>query len=64
MLADAFSGYMTALANSGYKLGSTTPPTAAQMAALVQATKVFNTSKLKAAEKNLQAWANANCKAP
>jgi len=63
-LADAFSGYMTALSNSGYKLGSTTPPTAAQMAALAQATKVFGTSKLKAAEQHLQAWAKANCKAP
>jgi hypothetical protein len=61
-LADAFSGYMTALSNSGYKLGSTTPPTAAQMAALVHATKVFSTSKLKTAEKHLQAWTHANCK--
>jgi hypothetical protein len=63
-LADAFSGYMTALSSSGYKIGSTTPPTAAQMAALVQATKVFTTSKLKTAEKHLRAWTNANCKAP
>lgn len=63
-LADAFSGYMTALENSGYKIGSTTPPTAAQIATLAQAAKAFATPKLKAAEKNLRAWGNANCKAP
>jgi cytochrome c556 len=60
--ATAFSGYLQALQQSGYKLGSSTPPTASQMAAIVQATKAFDTSKLKAAEKHLQSWASANCK--
>lgn len=59
--ASAFSGYLTALQNSGYKLGSTTQPTAAQLAALVSAAKVFNTAKLKSASQHLQAWAAANC---
>jgi hypothetical protein len=59
--ATAFSGYLQALQKSGYKLGSTTVPTAAQMAALVQATKAFDTPKLKAAEKHLQSWAKASC---
>ena len=36
--ATAFSGYLQALQHSGYTLGSNKVPTAAQMAALVQAT--------------------------
>ncbi len=62
--ATAFSGYLSALEKAGYKPGSssTTPPSAAQMAALVSAAKVFNTTKLKAAETHLQAWAAQNCK--
>lgn len=60
--ATAFSSYVTALQNSGYKLGSTTPPTSSQLAALVQAAKVFNTAKVKTAEHHLSAWAAQNCK--
>lgn len=62
--ATAFSGYLSALEKAGYKPGSTatTPPSAAQMAALVSAAKVFNTAKLKAAETHLQTWAAQNCK--
>ena len=60
--ATAFSSYMQALQNSGYKLGSTTPPTAAQLAALATAAKVFSTTKLTQAEHHLSAWAQANCK--
>ncbi len=60
--ATAFSGYLSALAKSGYKAGSTTAPTAAQIAALASAAKVFNTTKMKQAEQHLQAWAQQNCK--
>ncbi len=61
-IATAFSGYLQVLQNSGYKLGSTTPPTATQIAALVHAAKVFNTSKLTHAEQHLRAWEGTNCK--
>jgi hypothetical protein len=60
--AAAFSGFIDALHASGYKLGSKTPPTPAQAAALVKAEKSFESPKLKQAETHLQAWAKQNCK--
>ena len=60
--AMAFSGFLHALQSSGYKLGSTTPPTAAQAAAFATAAKSFDTPKLKQAEQHLSAWAHQNCK--
>lgn len=59
-LAAAFSAYASALSKVGYKFGSV--PSASQISALEGATKVFDSTKLKAATKNLQAWAVANCK--
>ena len=59
-LAAAFSAYASALSKVGYKFGSV--PSASQITALEGATKVFNSAKLKAATKNLEAWAVANCK--
>ena len=61
-LATAFSGYLTAIENSGYKVGSTAVPTAAQIAALVKAAKTFNTAHVRNAEQHLSAWAQQNCK--
>jgi hypothetical protein len=58
----AFSGFLQALQNAGYKLGSKTPPTAAQALAFAKAAKSFNTPKLKQAALHLQAWARQNCK--
>jgi hypothetical protein len=60
--AAAFTGFQHALQSSGYKLGSKTPPTAAQAAAFAKAAKSFDTPKLKQAEQNLSAWAHQNCK--
>jgi hypothetical protein len=60
--AAAFSGFVHALQNAGYKLGSKTPPTAAQAAAFAKAAKSFNTPKLKQAEQHLSAWEHQNCK--
>lgn len=60
--ATAFSGYLQALQSSGYRIGSKTPPTAAQLAAITSAAKVFETTKLKQAEQHLSAWAGRNCK--
>ena len=60
--AAAFSGFLHALQSSGYKLGSKTPPTAAQAAAFAAAAKSFDTPKLKQAEQHLSAWAHQNCK--
>jgi hypothetical protein len=60
--ATAFSGFISTLQASGYKLGSKTPPTAAQAAAFAKAAKSFDTPKLKQAETNLSAWAKQNCK--
>ena len=59
--ATAFTGFLHALQSSGYKLGSKTPPTAAQAAALATAAKSFDTPKLKQAEQHLSAWARQNC---
>ncbi|HUZ15694.1 MAG TPA: hypothetical protein VMU72_05900 [Gaiellaceae bacterium] len=60
--ATAFSSYLQALQSSGYNIGSKTPPTAAQLSALANAAKVFNTTKLKQAEQHLSTWAAQNCK--
>jgi hypothetical protein len=60
--AAAFSGFIHTLQSSGYKLGSKTPPTAAQAAAFARAAKSFDTPKLKQAEQHLNAWARQNCK--
>lgn len=60
--ATAFSGFLHALQSSGYKLGSKTPPTAAQAAAFAKAAKSFDAPKLRQAEQHLSAWAHQNCK--
>jgi hypothetical protein len=60
--ATAFSGFLHALQSSGYKLGSKTPPTAAQAAAFAAAAKSFDAPKLRQAEQHLSAWARQNCK--
>lgn len=60
--ATAFSGFLHTLQSAGYKLGSKTPPTAAQAAALAKAAKSFDTPKLKQAEQHLSAWGRQNCK--
>ncbi len=59
--AAAFAGFQHALQSSGYKLGSKTPPTAAQAAAFALAAKAFSSPKLKQAEQHLSAWAHQNC---
>ena len=59
--AAAFSGFLQALQHAGYKLGSKTPPTAAQAAAFAKAARSFDTPKLKQAEQHLSAWAHKNC---
>jgi hypothetical protein len=61
-LSAAFSGFVDALQTAGYKLGSKTPPSAAQIAAFAKAAKSFDTPKLKQAERHLNAWARQNCK--
>jgi hypothetical protein len=60
--ATAFSGFLHTLEQAGYKLGSKTPPTAAQIAALTKAARSFDTPKLRQAEQHLSAWARQNCK--
>jgi hypothetical protein len=60
--ATAFSSFLGALDKAGYKPGSATPPTAAQIAALSKAARSFNTPKLTQAEKHLSSWARQNCK--
>lgn len=60
-LADAFSSFIDTLQAGGYKLGSNTPPTPAQAAALAGAAKSLDTPKLRQAEQHLQAWAKQNC---
>ena len=59
--AAAFSGFIDTLQKSGYKLGSKTPPTAAQAAAFATAAKALETPKLKQAETHLTNWAKQNC---
>jgi hypothetical protein len=60
--ATAFNGFLQALQKAGYKLGSKTPPTAAQVAQLSKAAQAMNTPKLQQAEHHLSAWAKQNCK--
>jgi len=57
--ASAFSSYAQALSKANFKPGKT--PTAAQIAALTNAAKSFNTPKLQAAEQHLAAWGQKNC---
>jgi hypothetical protein len=61
-LAAAFSGFVHALQKAGYKPGSTTPPSAAQVAELAKAAKSFDTPRLRQAEQHLNAWTRQNCK--
>lgn len=60
--ATAFSGFLHTIQSSGYKIGSKTPPTVAQLAQLSKAAKSFNTPKLRQAEQHLTAWGKQNCK--
>jgi len=60
--ATAFSGFLHTIQSSGYKPGSKTPPTAAQVAQLTKAAQSFNTAKLRQAELHLSAWGKQNCK--
>jgi hypothetical protein len=60
--AAAFSGFIHTLQKAGYKLGSNTPPSAAQVSAFAQAAQSFDTPRLKQAEQHLNAWAHQNCK--
>jgi D-arabinose 1-dehydrogenase-like Zn-dependent alcohol dehydrogenase len=60
-VAAAFSGFVQTLKNSGYKFGSNSVPTPAQLAALLSAAKTFDSGKLKQAEQHLNAWRLANC---
>lgn len=60
VIATAFSAYASALSKAHYTFG--TVPSASQIAALEQATKVFSQAKLKDASKGIEAWAVANCK--
>ena len=57
--ADAYTKFAAALSKAGYTLGQT--PTAAQIAALTEASKAFSSPKLKAAEAHLTAWGQKNC---
>ena len=57
--ASAFSSYAQALSKAKFKPGQT--PTAAQIAALTDASKSFSTPKLQAAEQHLAAWGQKNC---
>jgi hypothetical protein len=59
--AAAFSGFIHTLQASGYKLGSKTPPTAAQATAFAKAAKSLETPKLRQAETHLTNWAKQNC---
>jgi hypothetical protein len=58
-LASAFNAYTRALLKAMPNPG--TPPTAAQVAQMRAAAKVFDTPKLRAAEQHLTAWAQKNC---
>jgi hypothetical protein len=60
--ATAFSSFLHTLEKAGYKPGSTTAPTAAQIAALSKAARSFNTPKLRQAEQHLSAWTRKNCR--
>ena len=58
-LAAAFNTYMRAVVKALPNPG--TPPTAAQVAQVRAAAKVFDSPKLRAAERHLTAWAQKNC---
>jgi hypothetical protein len=58
-LADALDTYVHALLKAGIKPGKI--PTQAQIAQIQAAAKAFSTSKLRAAEQHLAAWAQKNC---
>ncbi len=61
-MATAFSAFVSALQKAGYKPGSTTAPSATQIAALTKAAKSLDTTKVQAAEHHLTTWAKQNCK--
>ncbi len=59
-IASAFTAFASALSKAHYTFG--TVPSASQITALEQATKVFSQAKLKSASNAIEAWAVANCK--
>jgi hypothetical protein len=59
LMAQAFSSFAAALSKAGYVPGKV--PTAAQIAGLQSATKIFSQPKLRAAGQRLSAWAHQNC---
>jgi hypothetical protein len=60
-IASALGTYVEALKKSGYTLGSSKPPTPAQLVALESAVKSLSQPKLQAASTHLEAWATKNC---
>jgi hypothetical protein len=58
-LANALDTYVHALLKAGVKAGQV--PTPAQIAKIQAAAKAFDTSKLRAAQQHLTAWAQKNC---
>jgi hypothetical protein len=58
-LARAFNAYVRAVVKALPNPG--TPPTAAQVAQVRAAAKVFDSPKLRAAERHLTTWAQKNC---
>jgi hypothetical protein len=58
-LSHAFTGYLSALNQAGYKEG--TVPSATQLAKMESAVKLISTSDVSSAAKTIEAWAVKNC---
>lgn len=56
-----YSDFMTAMQDAGYDPSSGQPPTAEQIAAMQQASQVFQDADFKAASKRADDWFKANC---
>lgn len=61
-VATDFGSYVQALQSSGYNPSQTTPPTAAEMAAIAHGAQVFSSAKFLQASHHLTAWEQQNCK--
>lgn len=61
LVYQGYSDFMSAMQDSGYDPSSTQPPTAEQIAAMEQASQLFQDADFIAASKRTDEWFKANC---
>ncbi len=61
LVYQGYTAFLAAMQDAGYDPSSTQPPTAEQIAAMQQASQVFEDADFKAASQRVDDWFTANC---